>query len=42
MLGGGPDPQGVRVIMWHWPRGGDVEGSCIDFKSLAHSLHCLP
>ena len=41
MAGGGTYPQGERGLLWNWPRGGDVEGSGGDFKSLAHSLHHL-
>ena len=42
MSGGGPASQGEKLPPWHWPRGGDVEGSGSDFKSPAHSLHHLP
>ena len=31
-----------KVLTWHWPLGGDVEGSGVDFKSPARSLHHLP
>ena len=40
--GGGPDLQWGRVLLWHRPRGGDVEGSGRKFKTLARSLHHLP
>ena len=40
--GGGPYPQGVKVLPWHWPCGGDVEGSVGYFKSPARILHHLP
>ena len=42
MTGGGSDPQVRRRLPWHWPCGGDVEGSGRNFKLLAHSLHHLP
>ena len=42
VAGGGTDSQGEKGIPWHWPLGGDVEGSGGDFKLPAHSLHHLP
>ena len=42
MSGGVTDPQGEKGLPWHWPRGGDVEGSGGDFKYPAHSLHHFP
>ena len=35
-------PKGGGLLPWHWPRGGDVEGSGRNFKFPAHSLHHLP
>ena len=31
VAGGGSNPQGKKGILWHWPCGGDVEGSGGDF-----------
>ena len=42
VAGGSPDPQGEMGLPWHFPCGGDVEGSGGDFKSPAHILHHLP
>ena len=42
MAGGDPDSQGGKRLPWHWPCGGDVEGSGGDFKSPDHSLRHLP
>ena len=42
MKGGGSDSQEGKGIPWHWPRGGDVEGSGGDFKFPSRRLHHLP
>ena len=42
VAGGGSDSQGGGVLLMHWHRGGDVEGSGGDFKPPACSLHHLP
>ena len=42
VAGVGPDPQVGKVLMWHWPCGGYVEGSGGNFKPPARSLHHLP
>ena len=42
MADGGPDYQGEEVLLGHWTREGDVEGSGGDFKLTAHGLHHLP
>ena len=42
MVGSGPDSQGGKVLLWHWPQGCDVEGSVGDFKLTDNSLHRLP
>ena len=41
MVGGGPDTQGGKGLLWHWPRGVGLESSGGNFKSPAHSLHHL-
>ena len=42
VAGGGSDPQGEKVLSWHWIRGGDVEGSGGYLKFPDHVLHHLP
>ena len=42
MAGGGPGCQGGKVLLWHWPCGGDIEGSDGGFKLTAHVLYHLP
>ena len=42
VAGSSPAPQGGKGLLWHWPHGGDVEGSGGDFKFPAQSLHHLP
>ena len=42
IAGSGTDSQGRKVLTWHWPCGGDVEGSGRDFKSPTRGLHHRP